>query len=125
MDPSKCVFPPEGSVTDGQDTRGIKVGDKVCVKTFNRGIAPAVVTEVHRVDNGQVRYYTVAFDKHTKYLFSWVLVGTYPHKVSATAVDVLARGTNLNDDVIGKIKGYGRRKKTRKAQKSRRTTRKR
>jgi hypothetical protein len=125
MDPSNCVFPPEGSITRSHDTRGIKVGDKVCVKTFNRGIAPAVVTKVNRVAGGQVWYYTVAFSEHTKYIVSWILVGTYPHKVSATAVDVLARGTNLNDDVIGKIKGYGRRKKTRKARKSRRTTRKR
>jgi hypothetical protein len=123
MDPSKCVFPPAGSGTDeGEDTRGIKVGDKVCVKTYHRGIAPAVVVDVPRV-GGRVLHYTVAFDKHTKYIFGWRFIGTYP--VSATAVDVLARGTILNDDVISKIKGYGRRKKTRKARKSRRTTRKR
>ena len=109
MQASQCVFPHEDA---DEEKRNIPIGSKVCVKWPSGHIEPAVVvrmdmnpTYVLRLPNGVVQ------------TFRWYWVGTYPHKVSPTAVDVVTRG-KLNDDVISQIKKFGG-KKSRKVRKSR------
>ena len=110
-----CEWP---SKDKDDEYRNIKVGDKVCVRP-GRFAVRGVVLKVNPNPGDYMVTYDVSVMGGLDLTVQWDDIGTYPHKVSPTAVDVVTRDT-LPPDVIRKIKTYGG-KKSRKVRKSRKS----
>ena len=126
FDPKLCSFPPYDRSDRKGDTRGIKVGERVCVKSgFGKDtkIDRGEITKVYTSYEGTIEQYKVKY-AGKELPVNWRTIGRYPVGISQTAARVVGEDKGLPPDVIRKIQGYGR-KKTRRGKKVRRTTRKR